>query len=187
LIAIPRAKAITLDFSNLVGTEVDFSGGVGDSINDKGYLTPGSPFAIATNATLGGVESAPVTGSATLHITDNAVTDLTGLIPWVGIEALGAGGTINLMGTLNLTGITYGGAGGDLSALVAAGNASDVVTFQFMTAETLTDLKPIGGETSHSGTILAVPEPGPFVLVIAGLAGLLASGLQPQVVGLVSR
>jgi hypothetical protein len=183
-----QAKAITLNFDNLVGTTVNFSGGtftfsstngyqfaitsvtggVGDSTGLKGFVTPGGPFTIGTVTVSGPIQSAPVTGTATLHITDALSTDLTGSIQWIDITTIGVGGIIDLTGTVNLTGITYPGANSDLGALAAAGSASDVVTFQFNPAQTLTQLKSTGGQTSYSGSIFAVPEPGTWVLVAMG-------------------
>ncbi len=196
LIGAQPGWALTLDFSNLVGTEVVFSGsafsftstngyqfaitgvsgGVGDSIGNLGYVTPSGPFTIGTITTIGSIQTAPVTGTGTLHITDSAATDLTGTITWLDVTTYGIGGIINLNGQLNLTGIAYGGTGSDLGALAAAGAASDVVTFQFLPALTLTQLATTGGETSYSGSILAIPEPGSVILVLVGLAGLLAFG-----------
>jgi hypothetical protein len=192
LIGAQQATAITLNFSNLAGTEVNFSGGafsftstngyqfeitsvnggVGDSVSDKGYVTPGGPFTIGTITTIGGLQSAPVTGSGTLHITDNAAIDLTGTIQWVDISTIGVGGILNLAGVLNLTSIAYDGANSDLSALAAAGVASDVVTFQFVPSKTLTELKNTGGQTSYSGGI-TIPEPGTVMLVCLGAAALM--------------
>jgi hypothetical protein len=148
------------------------NGGVGDSVSDKGYVTPGGPFTIGTITTIGGLQSAPVTGSGTLHITDNAAIDLTGTIQWVDISTIGVGGILNLAGVLNLTSIAYDGANSDLSALAAAGVASDVVTFQFVPSKTLTELKNTGGQTSYSGGI-TIPEPGTVMLVCLGAAALM--------------
>jgi hypothetical protein len=183
-----QAKAITLNFDNLVGTTVNFSGGtftfsstngyqfaitsvaggVGDSTGLKGFVTPGGPFTIGTVTVTGSIQSAPVTGSGTLHITDALSTDLTGSIQWIDITTIGVGGIIDLTGTVNLTGITYPGGNSDLGALASAGSASDVVTFQFNPAQTLTQLKNTGGQTSYSGSVFAVPEPGTWVLVAMG-------------------
>ncbi len=194
LAAVPFASALTLNLSNLTGTEVVFSGGafnftgntngyqfgitsvnggVGDSVGLQGFVSPGGPFVIGTITTSGSLQSAPVTGSGTLHITDSAATDLTGTITWIDISTLGVGGIIDLTGLVNLTGITYGGANNDLGALAAAGAASDVVTFQFVPAQTLTQLKTTGGSTSYSGSITAIPEPSSIMLTIVGLLGLL--------------
>jgi hypothetical protein len=114
------------------------------------------------------LESAPVTGTGTLHITDNATIDLTGSIQWVSIATISVAGVLNLSGQVNLTGITYAGANSDLSALAAAASGSDVVTFQFVPAKTLTQLTTTGGQTSYSGGITSVPEPGTWVLVAIG-------------------
>jgi hypothetical protein len=186
---VQQATAITLNFHNLNGTVVNFAGnstfsftstngyqfsissvngGLGDSVGLNGYLSPGGPFTIGAITISGGFQSAPVTGTSTLHITDALATDLTGSIQWIDIATIGVGGIVNLSGTLNLTGINYPGANSDLGVLKAAGSASDVVTFQFVPAETLTQLANTGGQTSYSGSIFAIPEPGTWVLVAMG-------------------
>jgi hypothetical protein len=189
-----QARAITLDFQNLDATVVDFpgnstfsftstngyqfsissvEGGVGDSVGLNGYVHADNPFtigAITITPFPGGLEeeSAPVTGTGTLHITDALATDLTSTIQWVDIETFGVAGVLDLTGTLNLTGINYSGANSDLCALAADGSAVDVVTFQFVPAESLTELANTGGQTSYSGSITSVPEPGTWVLVAIG-------------------
>jgi hypothetical protein len=193
-LSIQQVQAqLTLNFANLDHTAVNFAGGsfsfsstngyqfsittvnngVGDSVGLDGYVTPGGPFTIGAITISGPIQSAPVTGTGTLHITDNQATDLTGTIQWLDITTLGVGGVLDLNGTVNLTGLTYSGTNNDLSALAAAGAASDVITFQFTPAKTLTQLKNDGGSTSYSGTIV-VPEPGTVTLVGMGLLGLLA-------------
>lgn len=192
-ILVQQARAITLNFSNLDHTDVIFAGGafsfsstngyqfsitgvnggVGDSIGLDGYVSPGGPFTIGAITISGPIQTAPVTGTGTLHITDALATDLTGTIQWDDITTLGVGGILDLTGTINLTGITYPGSNNDLDALAAAGSASDVVTFQFVPAQTLTQLKGTGGSTSYSGSITAVPEPSVVTLVGMGLVGLL--------------
>src|SRR6267154_6827373 len=182
-----QARAITLNVQGLDGTVISFStnstfsftstngyqfsissvqGGVGDSVGDNGFLAPGGPFVIGPITISGGLQSAPVTGTSTLHITDNATLDLTGTINWISIGTINTLGIINLNGQVNLTAITYTGANSDLTALAAAGSATDVVTFQFVPAKDLTQLSTTGGRTSYSGSITTVPEPGAWVLVV---------------------
>jgi len=191
-----QAKAITLNFQNLLHTEIDFSGGafsftstngyqfaistvtngIGDSIGNLGYVSPGGPFTIGTITSnnvpfVGLIESAPVSGTGILHITDSSSNDLTGTIVWSNIVTVaGTGGAINLNGVVNLTGINYSGSGSDLGALAAAGSATDVITFQFTPPQQLDQLKASSGSfTSYSGSIFAVPEPGTWVLVAMGV------------------
>lgn len=194
LIVVQQARALTLNFSNLDNTKVTFAGGafsfsstngyqfsittvnggVGDSVGLDGYVSPGGPFTIGAITITGPIQSAPVTGTGMLHITDASSTDLIGTITWVDITTFGVGGILNLNGTVNLTSITYPGGNNDLGALAGAGSASDVVTFQFVPAETLTQLKNTGGSTSYSGGITAIPEPSTVTLVGMGLMSLLA-------------
>jgi hypothetical protein len=197
-----QANAIVLNFANLAGTEIDFtggafsftsvggyqfditsvSGGVGDSVSLNGGISPGGPFTIGTiTSPAAGEETAPVTGTGTLYITDGASLNLLGSIQWSDITTFNNLGVLNLTGTINLTGITYGGANHDLQALAAAGSASDVVSFQFLPAETLDELKAAtgaGDSTSYSGSIVVVPEPGTLTLAGLGLAGLAALRLR---------
>jgi hypothetical protein len=181
--------AITLNFQALDGTVINFAtnstfgftstngyqfsissvlGGVGDSVGLDGFLAPGGPFNIGAITITNGLQTAPVTGASTLHITDNATLDLTGTINWVSIATISVAGVLDLNGQVNLTAITYSGTNSDLAALAAAGSGEDVVTFQFVPAKNLTQLTTTGGQTSYSGSITAVPEPGTWVLVAMG-------------------
>jgi hypothetical protein len=185
-----QAKAITLDFQGLDGTVISFAsnstfgftstngyqfsissvtGGAGDSVGLNGFVSPGGPFIIGAITTNAGLQSASVTGTSTLHITDNKTNDLTGTINWISIGTINVLGILDLSGQVNLSGITYPvGTNSDLSTLAAAGSASDVVTFQFVPAKDLTVLSTQGGVSSYSGSITAVPEPGAWVLVAMG-------------------
>ena len=186
-----QARAITLDFHALDGTVISFGTnstfgftstngyqfsissveqGVGDSVGLDGYLAPGGPFTIGS-ITIGGggLQSAPVTGTSILHITDAGTNDLTGTITWFNIATISVAGVLNLNGVVNLSNIIYPvGTNSDLSALAAAGSGEDVVTFQFVPAKTLTQLTTTGGQTSYSGSIASVPEPGTWALVAIG-------------------
>src|ERR1700722_1632006 len=157
------------------------SNGVGDSVGLDGYVNPGGPFVIgaitSTNITqvippFGSIsytlQSAAVTGSSTLIITDTNGLNLTGSVSWDNISSLsspfGSSGTLDLSGTINLTDIQYSGLNSDLGVLAAAGSAVDTVSFQFTSSESLSQLVSSTGEaTSYSGSIstqiVPVPEP----------------------------
>lgn len=188
-----HANAIVVNFANLPGTELSFSGGgftftstgggyqfditsvnngVGDSVGLNGYVSPGGPFTIGTITTIGAEQTASVFGSGMLHITDANSIDLTGAIQWENITTFGVGGILDLSGAINLTGLTYSGANSDLAALAAGGSGTDVITFQFAPAQTLTQLATTGGQTSYSGSITVTPVPEPGTLTMAGFAAL---------------
>jgi hypothetical protein len=167
---------ILLDYSTLPNALISFAGGgftftgnagnqfeiddvfngSGDSLGFKGYITSPGPFAIGAIYINGSVQTAPVTGSGTLHLSDG-VNQLTATIQWVDITTIGTSGILNVNGQVNLTGITYSGPSLDLQALVASGTAQVDLSFQFIPALTLTQLKATGGATDFSGTILGAP------------------------------
>jgi hypothetical protein len=125
-----------------------------------------------------------VTGTGTLNIVDNESSPetLTGTINWMNISTVGVAGVLDLMGTINLTGLEYSGNNSDLTQLAAGGNATDVVSFQFIPAETLDQLQAANGlSTSYAGSISTesetmnnVPEPSALTLIPAGGLALFA-------------
>jgi hypothetical protein len=208
---LPAASlhAIVLNFANLAGTAIDFSGGgfnftstngyqfdittvsggTGDSQGLLGYVSNSVPFtigSISSNSVFGmPVEQASVMGTGTLYIVDTNGLDLTGTIQWDNITTLNNGGDLDLSGSIDLTGLNYSGvSSSDLRTLALAGSAEDLVSFQFTSSGTLEDLVSTGGSTSYSGSISAAsvgptPEPTTLALFGAGLAGLLTTQTQP--------
>ena len=130
-------------------------------------------YTIGTITTIGGVSSAPVTGTGTFVIHDGAFS-LVGTLSWVSVLQIGSGITLNVMGTANLTNITYGGSNADLVALAAAGTGINALTFQFVPGLSLTRLRngPGPNQTSFSGSISpTVPDGGTTVALLGlGLA-----------------
>src|ERR1039458_9900304 len=124
----------------------DVVGGFGDSIGFYGYFSSTSPYTIGTITTNGSIQTAPVAGSGILHISDGT-QEYTGTIQWLDITTLGTSGVLNLNGQVNLTVIGYPGASLNLLALAASLTAQVDLTFQFIPARTLTDLKATGGFT----------------------------------------
>lgn len=198
--------AIVLNFANLPGTEINFNdggfaftsngngdqfdivsqmGGVGDSIGLDGYIAETGPFMIGSissqNTIIGTIESASVSGAGVFNIVDGSSLNLTGTIQWNNITTFGAAGGLDLTGTVNLTGISYSGSNSDLLALASAGSATDIISFQFASEESLTQLAAANNlYTSYAGTIAAVPEPGTLTLLGAGLSGLFALRLRKR-------
>lgn len=192
-VSVASSNAIVLNFANLSGTEINFSGastfsfttnssgyqfditsvngGDNSAVGLDGYVAPGGPFTIGTITTNGTEEQAMVSGSGMLHITDSSSIDLTAAVQWDTITTLGVAGVLDLNGTVNLSDIHYKGLNNDLLALMAGGMGSDVITFQFDPAESLAQLATTPNETSYSGSI-AVPEPSSSVLILGGLASL---------------
>lgn len=186
---------IQIDFAAVTDAVIDFSGGGNFSfpvspdlsepwtgydftVNHESGLTNSAvglfgningTFTIgAITLAGGGVQTAPVTGTGTLTITDAASVPkvFSAALNWVNIESYGTGGTINYSGTVNLTGMTYAGSNADLLTLDHAPGGIVTLTYQFIPGLTLTQLATGGDETSYSGTIMptTVPEPASFLL-----------------------
>jgi autotransporter-associated beta strand protein len=134
----------------------DVADGVGDSIGFDGYISAGESFAIGAVTASGTVQSAPVTGNGTLHISDG-VHEFTGIVQWNDITTIETSGVLNLSGNVNFTSFAYAGASQDLQALLASGTAQVDLTFQFIPGLTVTQLKSAGGFADFSGTIVGSP------------------------------
>src|SRR5215831_16090516 len=182
------AWALQVDYSNTTGSSISFDGSGNFSFSpasDSFSVTSGSAagllgdisgtFTIGSITTSGVQSSAPVSGSGELVIHDGA-SNFKATLQWVDIVQLGTGSTLNDLGTVNLTGISYGGSNADLLALANAGSGINVLTFQFAPAVSLSDLANSAHSTSFSGSIFT-PEVVPDGGMTATLLGLALSGL----------
>jgi len=193
------ANALSLDYSNVVGAKIKFTG-TGDKfefidsssgwdfqitgVNDGGdlalglYGNIGGTFTINAITTSGDRQSASVSGTGILSINDGVGYSATGDLQWVEIYTLGTGGTINAGGVVNLTNIVYSGENADLLALGSNGSVN--ATFNFVPALSLTYLTTDGyvKSASYSGSIAPaqVTEPTSLILLGAGLIGLVLFG-----------
>jgi len=191
LTAKPSAQA--LDYASTVNSFISFPGDTTFSFSptaDNFIVTTGTAsglsgeitgtFTIGTITTVGNVSTAPVTGTGGFLVHDGAFTFSASLV-WINVSQIGTGGVLNLDGSVNLTGITYGGSNPDLMALAAAGSGLNALTFQFVPAVSLATLRNGPGpySTSFSGSV-AVPEPGSTALIVFGLGVLTAAMVRSQ-------
>ncbi len=178
------AQAVTFNYASIESATIAFNGAsqftFGPASNNF-QVTSGSAngllgevtgtYTIGAVTTVGPTSSAPVSGVGSFVIRDGAFT-LTGVLSWMDIAQTGTGGGVNTVGAVNLTGLNYGGFNADLLALKNAGNAYNVLTFQFVPAVSLATLKTTVNSTSFSGTVLSattptVPDGGPTVVLLA--------------------
>jgi hypothetical protein len=197
------ADGITLEISNAVGANLDFTGtpigatfvftdnglgesfkvtgstGLGDSVGLFGTISGSFSYTNASIVTLGPLQTAPVVSSGgLLTITDSSNNSLTGQIVGVDATTLGTGGGVNVGGVINLTDVMYSGTNSDLRELKndAAGNGGiTVISFQFATPTSLSALATDGSDhvTSYSGSIAANVVPEPSSAVL-GIIGAMA-------------
>jgi hypothetical protein len=180
LTAKPSAQA--LDYASTVNSFISFPGDTTFSFSPAAsnfIVTTGTAsgltgeitgtFTIGTITTIGTVSTAPVTGTGGFLVHDGAFT-LSASLVWINVSQNGTGGVLNLDGSVNLTGITYGGSNPDLVALASAGSALNALSFQFVPVVSLATLRNGPGpySTSFSGSV-AVPEPGTAALIVFGL------------------
>lgn len=182
LLTAGAAQAVSLTYANDSGGSIRFDGAGGFSFVPappghslqvtsgtasglKGHIS--GTYNIGAVTTIAGLSTAPVTGSGVFTIVDGA-TPLTGSVSWVDISQFGVGNTLNILGSVNLTGISYLGTNPDLVALKNAGQAVNTVTFQFSSAVPLNSLKVSKRKTSFSGVIetVNVPDSGSSAMLL---------------------
>jgi hypothetical protein len=187
LLFVHNAQAVAFTYSNTPNSFINFPGdgtfSITPSLNNF-QVTSGTAsgfmgeitgvFSIGTITTVGSLSSAPVTGTGAFDISDGTF-DLTGTLNWLDIQQIGTGNSLDILGQVNLTGITYGGTNPDLVALATVGSAIDTLSFQFTPAVSLSTLKngPGPNQTSFSGNVATVPDGGSTV----GLLGLALLGV----------
>ncbi len=173
------AKANLMDYSSETNASINFDGqshfsfaptannltitldgaATGLSGEVTGLFTIGAITAYPIGAT------APVTGSGTFVVHDGLSYDLTGDLVWIDITQIGTGDSLNISGLLNMTNITYGGSNPTLRTLAAAHSATNVLSFQFTPAVSLSSLKTARHTTSFSGSI-SVPDGGTTIMLL---------------------
>lgn len=126
------------------------------------------------------IQSAPVTGLGQFLLYDTVPGPaLTANIWWVGALSVGTVGALNPNGWLNLNNFSYSGTNPDLQALASNTGGVASVSFQFLPAETLTQLATGGttNATSFSGSLSAtgatntmIPEPSSYAALLGGVA-----------------
>ena len=200
LSAVTTQASLTLNYSSIVGTGIQFNGASssfqlnpapGSVANPEFQVTSetggsaalglygwisGSPWTIGTITTSGSLQSATVSGVGTLYISDGSGNYMTGTVNWMTIQTDASAGAINAALAVNITGLSYSGANVDLLALAGDGSGSMNLTFQFNPALSLSQLVQNPDQTtSFSGSLVgaAVPEP---TTVIAGALLLLPLG-----------
>lgn len=129
-------------------------------------------YSTASIVSMAGLQTAPVTSAGgELVVHDGSGFDLTAALSWVDIQTFGTIGGLDASGTIDLSGFSYGGNNSQLMQLANYGDTTVAATFQFVPAQSLSDLASGTHSTSFSGSLNAVPEPSSwFCLAIGAVA-----------------
>jgi len=201
LSAATSQAAISLDFGNANTEGIQFNGsassfqfdpltgsvgtpqfqvtseqGGSAAVGLYGWINNG-PWAIGAITVNGSLQTASVTGTGALAVSDASGKLLTGNVNWVTIQTANYAGAINASLVVNVSNLAYAGANADLLTFVHQAGSLDL-TFQFSPGMTLTQLTSGAGPytSSFSGSlsgVSAVPEP---TTMIAGALLLLPFG-----------
>jgi hypothetical protein len=129
-------------------------------------------FQMGAISTIGAVQTASVTGTGKISITDSSNHKFSGDLTWIDITSIGTQDGFNTNGSVNVTNLSYAGTNADLLALLNAKTGIATLTFTFTTAHNLTTLKGGNFTDAFTGTYApAVPEPTFYALFGVGLAG----------------
>jgi hypothetical protein len=158
----PSASDFTITSSTLGTAANGLAGGMNGTYT-MGAIT--SPSA--------GIFEAPVTGSGNFTINDGAGHTLTGTLVWEDIIQSGTGSTVNYLGSVNLTAMTYTGSNPELLTLAGQVSVIDTLNFTETAQPTLATLEAGGTSlaTSFSGSINGVTSTPDGGLTIALLGG----------------
>jgi hypothetical protein len=124
-------------------------------------------------------QTAPTTGTGVFSINDgngNAASDFfTATLQWIGLGTITSGGSTTGFGKVLLSNYSYAGTDTALQALAASPFPSAMITLQAALPGSVSTLKTTSESLSYSGTLAptAIPEPGLYVFLSAGLVGLL--------------
>jgi hypothetical protein len=194
------ASAATIDYSNTVNSSVnlDPTDGCGGGVVGCFSFTSGNNMIITSGSAAGflgsvsglfGVGSITTTSTpqgpletANVNSTGGQLSIFDGFftlradLSWVDIASFGTAGSLNTLGTANLSNIVYSGSDIDLLALASGGSGVQTATFQFPSPTSLTELftnRSSITSTSFSGSISPVPIPAAVWLFGSGLLGVL--------------
>jgi hypothetical protein len=184
----------TLNFSSNTNSTISFSG-TGSSANFDFVNSSGADFTITSETggssaiglqgnisgtytigsvtTTGSIETASVTGTGELSISDGSGGTFTANLNWLNVVQAGTGSTLDFTGTVDLSNIAYNFSGtpnSDLEYLAKSPTGTVTLSFQFIPAESLTALEDSGAvnSTSYAGS-LTTPAPASFSLLLSAI------------------